>query len=187
MKKYKAYTDGSYQDSIKAGGYASIICDESNNVIKELYQGFKNTTNNRMEAWAVLATLQYFKEPVDITIISDSMYVVNTIKEGWARKWFDEKDYSKSNLDIWFKILDCLDYHNVTMEWTKGHANNKFNGKADELCVFAAKCLNLPEDEYFNYSKETGKPLVSESETRRSNGFDVRSENGKITYSLGQI
>ena len=50
MKKYKAYTDGSYQDSIKAGGYASIICDESNTVIKELYQGFKNTTNNRMEA-----------------------------------------------------------------------------------------------------------------------------------------
>lgn len=86
MKKYKAYTDGSYQDSIKAGGYASIIFDESDNKIIELYQGFKNTTNNRMEALAVLATLEYFKEPVEITIISDSMYVVNTIAQGWVKK-----------------------------------------------------------------------------------------------------
>lgn len=154
MKKYKAYTDGSYQDSINAGGYASIILNEQGNKIKELYQGFKNTTNNRMEALAVLATLEYFKEPVEITIVSDSMYVVNTIKEGWVRKWYDEKDYSKKNLDIWFKILDYLDFHKVTMEWTKGHANNVINNEVDELCVFAARCLNLPEDEFFNKNKK---------------------------------
>jgi ribonuclease HI len=82
MQKYKAYTDGSYQDSIKAGGYASIIFNEKGDKIKELYQGFKDTTNNRMEALAVLATLEYFKEPVEITIVSDSMYVVNTISQG---------------------------------------------------------------------------------------------------------
>lgn len=69
-----------------------------------------------MEALAVLATLEYFKDPVDITIVSDSMYVVNTIGQGWVKKWYDEKDYSKKNLDIWFKILDYLSYHNVTME-----------------------------------------------------------------------
>lgn len=69
-----------------------------------------------MEALAVLATLEYFKDPVDITIVSDSMYVVNTIGHGWVKKWYDEKDYSKKNLDIWFKILDYLSYHNVTME-----------------------------------------------------------------------
>lgn len=86
MKKYKAYTDGSYQESIKAGGYASIIFNEKGDKIKELYQGFKHTSNNRMEALGVLETLKYFKEPVDITIVSDSMYVVNTIKEGWVRK-----------------------------------------------------------------------------------------------------
>jgi ribonuclease HI len=82
MKKYKAYTDGSYQSSINAGGYASIIFDESNNCIAQLYQGFKNTTNNRMEIMAVLETLKYFKEPSEITIVSDSMYVVNTINQG---------------------------------------------------------------------------------------------------------
>lgn len=156
MKKYKAYTDGSYQDSINAGGYASIIFDEKGNKIEELYQGFKNTTNNRMEALAVLATLEYFKEPVEITIVSDSMYVVNTIREGWVRKWYNEKDYSKKNLDIWFKILDYLDFHKVTMEWTKGHADDTTNNEVDELCVFAARCLNLPEDEFSNKSKKGG-------------------------------
>lgn len=86
MKTYKAYTDGSFQSSLQrgkgAGGYASLIYDDKDNLIKELYQGYVDTTNNRMELRAVLATLQYFKEPVNITIISDSMYVVNTIKQG---------------------------------------------------------------------------------------------------------
>ena len=185
MKKYKAYTDGSYQDSIKAGGYASIIFDEEGNKVKELYQGYKNTTNNRMEALAVLATLEYFKEPTDITIVSDSMYVVNTIGQGWVKKWYDEKDYSKKNLDIWFKILDYLSYHNVIMEWTKGHANDIINNQVDELCVFAARCLNLPEDEFSNKSKKGGESLVSVPSSRGSTRSDVRSENGSITYSLG--
>ena len=71
------------------------------------------------------------------------------------------------------------------MEWTKGHSNNKFNNMADELAQFAANCLNLKEDEYFNKSKEGWKSLVSESKTQWSNGADVRSENGEILYSLG--
>ena len=185
MKKYKAYTDGSYQESIKAGGYASIIFDENGNQIKEIYQGWKNTTNNRMEALAVLETLKFFREPVEITIVSDSMYVVNTIKEGWVKKWYDEKDYSKKNLDIWFQILDYLDFHKVTMEWTKGHANDIINNQVDELCVFAARCLNLPEDEFSNKSKKGRESLVSLPETRRSDGFDIGSKDGQITYSLG--
>ena len=186
MKKYNCYTDGSYQDSIKAGGYASIIYDENGNLIKELYQGFKNTTNNRMEARAVLETLKFFKEPSDITIVSDSMYVVNTINQGWVRKWFENQDYSKSNLDIWFEILDYLDFHKVTVEWTKGHSNNVINQAADELCVFAARCLNLPEDEHIDYSKKVGQSLVPKSETRGSDRTNVGSKNGEITYSFGQ-
>lgn len=185
MKKYKCYTDGSYQSSIKCGGYASIICDENDNVLKELYQGMHNTTNNRMETRAVLATLKYFKDPTDITIISDSMYVVNTIKEGWAKKWFEEQDYSKSNLDLWFEILDYLDFHKVTVEWVKGHAYNKLNSRADELCVFAAQCLNLPEDEHIDYSKKIGESLVPKPKSRWSNRINAGSKDGKITYSLG--
>lgn len=185
MNKYFCYTDGSYKESKHTGGWASIICDENGNLIDCIYQGLLHTTNNRMEVLAVLETLQYFKEPSDITIISDSQYVVNTIKEGWLEKWFYAKDYTKQNLDIWYDILNLLDFHKVTMEWTKGHSNNKFNNMADELAQFAANCLNLKEDEYFNKSKEGWKSLVSESETQWSNGADVRSENGEILYSLG--
>lgn len=153
MKKYICYTDGSFKSSISCGGWASIIYDEFGNTIKKLYQGYKNTTNNRMELMAVLETLKWFKEPSDITIVSDSMYVINTINEGWAKKWFEEKDYSKSNLDLWFQVLDYLDFHKVTMLWTKGHASNIINNQVDELAQFAATCLNLPEDEYIDNSK----------------------------------
>lgn len=161
MNQYKAYTDGSYQSSIDAGGYASIIYDKSGKLVAELYQGFKHTTNNRMELMAVLETLKYFKQPVNITIVSDSMYVVNSIKERWVDKWFKEKDYSKKNLDLWFEILDYLNFHNVTMEWTKGHSTNTMNNKVDELCVFAAQCLNLPEDEFINKGEKGRESLVS--------------------------
>jgi len=185
MKKYKCYTDGSYQASIKRGGWASIILDESDNIIAELHNGNTHTSNNRMEIRAVLETLKYFKEPSDITIISDSMYVVNTIQEGWAKKWFEEEDYSKSNLDLWFEVLDYLDFHKVTIQWVKGHAHNELNERADELCVFAAQCLNLQRDEHIDYRKKVRESLVSESGTRGSNGFNVGSEDGEITYSLG--
>lgn len=82
---YTIYTDGSYQDSIKAGGYAAIIIHEGN-VVKKLYQGYKNTTNNRMELMAVLAALQYFDFPETIEIYSDSQYVVNNINNGSVKK-----------------------------------------------------------------------------------------------------
>lgn len=156
MKKYTCYTDGSYKSSIDCGAYGILIYDESGNLIKKLSQGYKGTTNNRMELMAVLETLKWFKEPSNITIISDSMYVVNTINEGWLKKWFDDKDYSKSNLDLWFQVLDYLDYHKVTMLWTKGHASDDINNQVDELAQFAATCLNLPKDEYINNSK-TGR------------------------------
>lgn len=184
MKRYICYTDGSFKSSVNIGGWASIITDENNQIIKELYSGVINTTNNRMEALAVLETLKWFKEPTELLIVSDSMYVVNTINKGWAQKWFDEKDYSKSNLDIWFQILDYLDFHKVEMEWTKGHANHEMNNKVDELAQFATTCLNLPEDEYFIKSKKSGESLVSRSGTQWSNGSDVGSKNGEITYSL---
>lgn len=82
---YKVYTDGSYQNSIKSGGYASVIT-EDDRIVKILYQGFTNTTNNRMELMGVLATLKYFKEPCEFEIISDSAYVVNNINSGSAKR-----------------------------------------------------------------------------------------------------
>lgn len=98
-----------------------------------------------MELRAVLETLRYFKEPCDLTIISDSQYVINGI-EGAAKRWLDSSDFSKKNLDLWFEVIELLEKHNVTMVWTKGHAGNKWNEEADRLCVFAAQCYNIPRD-----------------------------------------
>jgi len=142
---YTVYTDGSYQESIKAGGYSAIIIHEGN-IIKKLYQGYKNTTNNRMELMGVLAVLQYFKEPEELEIYSDSQYVVNSINNNHAKRWFEEKDYSKKNLDLWHEILDLLEFHSVTFHWVKGHDKSYFNEIADMYCVHAAQCLNLPTD-----------------------------------------
>lgn len=147
MKEYTAYCDGSYQSSINCGGWASIILEDGK-VIKKLYQGYKNTTNNRMEIRGVLETLKYFKDPVKIKIYSDSQYVVNSIVNKHVYKWFEDQDYSKKNLDLWFELLDLLEYHDVTFEWVKGHEDNEMNNMADMLAVHAAQCLNLPEDAF---------------------------------------
>jgi len=144
--EYVAYCDGSFQSSINCGGWSSIIL-ENGKVIKKLYQGYKNTTNNRMEIMGVLETLKYFKTPINIKIYSDSQYVVNSIVNKHVYKWFEEKDFSKKNLDLWFELIDLLEFHNVTFEWVKGHDNNEMNILADKLAVHAAQCLNLPKDE----------------------------------------
>ena len=144
--EYIAYCDGSYQASINAGGWSSIILKDDI-IIKKLYQGYKDTTNNRMEIMAVLETLKYFKTPTKITIYSDSQYVVNSIVEKHVYKWFESKDYSKKNLDLWFELIDLLSFHDVTFIWVKGHNDNKFNNIADMYAVHAAQCLNLPKDE----------------------------------------
>lgn len=144
--KYKAYTDGSYQDSVGAGGCASVILDESNKVIKLICNGYKNTTNNRMEIRGVIQVLKYFKEPVDIEIVSDSQYVINSITGSYAKKWLEEKDFSKKNLDLWFELIDLVEFHNVTFTWVKGHKGDKWNELADTLAVISARCLNISEE-----------------------------------------
>lgn len=115
-------------------------------MIKTLYQGFKNTTNNRQELFGVLEALRYFTEPSKIKIYSDSQYIVNSINNGSAQKWFKEQDYTKKNLDIWVEILDLLNYHDVEFIWVKGHAGNEMNELVNTLAQHAANCLNLKED-----------------------------------------
>lgn len=147
MNNYIVYCDGSYQASIEAGGWSVVILKD-NKIIKTLYCGLKHTTNNRMELMGVLEALKYFKTPTKIKIFSDSQYVVNSIINRQVYKWFEEKDFSKKNLDLWFEIIDLLEFHSVEFEWVKGHENNKFNNLADMLAVHAAQCLNLKEDGY---------------------------------------
>lgn len=93
------YTDGSYKPALKQGGYAAVITEDG--IIKKiLYQGFRNTTNNRMELRAVLEALKYFKEPTTMTIYSDSSYVVSSLNNQHVKRWIIENDDSKKNMDL---------------------------------------------------------------------------------------
>lgn len=143
---YTIYTDGAYSSTDNAGGYSTIIIHEGN-IIKKLYCGYKNTTNNRCELMGVLAALKYFDTPETLEIYSDSQYVVNSINQKWVFKWIEEGDLSKKNLDLWFEIADLLKFHNVSMKWVKGHKDNYYNELADLYAVHARQCLNLPIDQ----------------------------------------
>lgn len=145
QSKWIIYTDGSEQPSIGAGGYAAVICYEGK-CIKTLYQGFRNTSNNRMELKAVIEALKWFKDPTELMIVSDSQYVVNSINGKYCYKWIKENDLSKKNLDLWFELINLLNYHTVTFKWVKGHSNHSMNEYADRLARHAAQCMNLLED-----------------------------------------
>ena len=191
MNKYIIYSDGSLKGNWKTkdekplkGGYAAIICDENENIIKQIYGGYLNTTAPRMELYGVINGLATITEPSEITVISDSQYIVNTVNDNWLYQIINNPD-SFSNIDLWTKLEELLNYHKVTFVWTKGHANNEMNNLADNLAQFAARALNLPEDEYINKSKEIREPLVSGSLSRRSNRSDSGQENREVLYSLG--
>jgi ribonuclease HI len=104
-----------------------------------------------MELRGVLEALEYFKVPTKMKIYSDSQYVISSIVNGHVKKWFEQQDFSKKNLDLWYDILDLLEFHDVEFQWVKGHSDNEYNELCDKLAVHAAQCLNLPEDnEYRN-------------------------------------
>lgn len=143
--QWVVYTDGSAQPSKNTGGFSAIFC-KNGKCVDKIYQGYKNTTNNRQELRAVVEALKWFKDPTEVTIVSDSQYVVNSVNGKYCFKWIKENDLSKKNLDLWFELVNLLEYHTVTFKWVKGHNNHSMNEYADKLAQHAAECLNLPED-----------------------------------------
>ena len=146
MKKVKIYTDGACSGNPGPGGYGTII--KYNGHEKELSGGYKNTTNNRMELLAVISGLEALKEPCIVDIYSDSKYVVDAIKQGWAKRWqknhwMRNKKEAALNPDLWQRLLDLLDQHKVIMHWVKGHAGHEENERCDKLAVAASKQNNL--------------------------------------------
>ncbi|MFH0925881.1 MAG: ribonuclease HI [bacterium] len=150
MKEVKLYTDGACQGNPGPGGYGIILI--YNNHRKEFSGGFRNTTNNRMELIAIINGLEQLKEKCKVTIFTDSQYVVNSINKGWARKWqknnwYRNKEEKAANTDLWQKLLNLCDNHQVAFIWIKGHNNHPENEYCDQLAVAAAKKPNLPLDE----------------------------------------
>ena len=141
------YTDGSSKGNPGPGGYGTILI--SGNHKKELSQGYRKTTNNRMELMAVIAGLESLKKKnLNITIYSDSQYIVKALNEGWLNKWI-ATNFAKGikNKDLWVRFYDLYRQHKIKFVWVKGHADNTNNNRCDELATTAADGNDLLVDE----------------------------------------
>ena len=138
MKHVDIYTDGACSGNPGPGGYGAILV--YNGKEKELSGGEAQTTNNRMELTAVIAALEALKEPCEITLTTDSKYVSDGILQGWAKGW-RARGWKKAdgkpalNPDLWSRLLDLLNIHNVEFVWVKGHAGHPYNERCDALAV----------------------------------------------------
>ena len=143
----KIYTDGSSRGNPGRGGYGAILL--WGKIKKELAQGYKLTTNNRMELMAVIAALEALKKTnLNLVVYSDSNYVVKAVMEGWLTKWI--KTNFKGNIknrDLWERYDDLSKKHHINFKWVKGHAENIFNNRCDILATEAADGNNLLIDE----------------------------------------
>ncbi|MBK5270426.1 MAG: ribonuclease HI [Bacteroidia bacterium] len=132
------YTDGSSRGNPGPGGYGAILMSGSHR--KELSQGYKLTTNNRMELMAVIAGLKALKKnELNVTIYSDSQYIVNAVEKGWLKNWIKTNfKGGKKNKDLWMEYDSLAKDHNIKFVWVKGHADNPLNNRCDELATEAA-------------------------------------------------
>lgn len=146
MSSVTIYTDGSSRGNPGPGGYGVVLMSGTHR--KELSQGYKKTTNNRMELMAVIAGLEALKkDQLNVTIYSDSQYVVKAIEEGWLKKWIATNfKGGKKNKDLWMEYYRLSQNHKIKFIWVKGHADNVYNIYCDELATAAADGHDLIAD-----------------------------------------
>lgn len=143
------YTDGACRGNPGPGGYGTILMYKGHK--KELSQGYRRSTNNRMELMAVIAGLQALnRKGLNILVYSDSQYVVKAVEEGWLRNWIRTNfKGGKKNRDLWTQFHTLAQKHSLAFKWVKGHADNPFNNRCDELATMAADGHDLLEDTGF--------------------------------------
>jgi len=140
------YTDGAARGNPGPGGYGAIL--KWGNTVKEISQGYRRTTNNRMELLAVIMALrQLKKEGVDIIIYTDSSYVVDSVEKRWVFGWVKTNFKDKKNADLWKQFLVEYKKHKIKFQWVRGHATNPGNIRCDELATAAADSGNWLIDE----------------------------------------
>lgn len=148
------YTDGASRGNPGPGGYGTVLlCGQYR---KEISQGFRRTTNNRMELLAVITGLEALKKPgMNVTIYSDSKYVVDSVEKKWIIGWLKKGFKDKKNKDLWLRFLEVYKQHTVKFIWIKGHNETPENERCDRLAVAAAlDTPNLLEDTgYINEEK----------------------------------
>lgn len=152
--KVEIFTDGSAKGNPGRGGYGTIL--RSAKKVKELFAGYRLTTNNRMELLSVIVGLEALRFPdMDVTVYSDSKYVVDAVNQKWVFGWKKNNFRGKKNADLWKRFLEIYPKHEVKFVWIKGHAGHPMNERCDELAVAASDLPNLLVDEgYENSIKE---------------------------------
>ena len=144
MKHVDIYTDGACSGNPGAGGYGAILVYQGKEL--ELSKGYAQTTNNRMELSAAIVALEALKESCEVTLTSDSKYLVDGMNLGWAASW-KKKNWIKSdkkpalNSDLWDRLLELNEIHKITFVWIKGHAGHPYNERCDRLAVKAIETV----------------------------------------------
>lgn len=141
MKKVEIYTDGACSGNPGPGGYGTIL--KYGKHTKELSAGYKHTTNNRMELMAIIKGLEALKESCEVTVYSDSRYIVDAINKGWLQSWIKRnwvrgKNEPVKNVDLWKQLANLIKKHKVEFVWVKGHNGLTENERCDQLAVQAA-------------------------------------------------
>lgn len=143
--KITIYTDGASRGNPGPGGYGTVLL--AGPYRKELSEGFRKTTNNRMELLAVIKGLESLKkEGSEVLVISDSKYVVDAVTKGWIWGWMKKGFKGKKNEDLWRRFVEVYKKHKVEFRWVKGHAGNIENERCDQLAVAAAEMAGLAAD-----------------------------------------
>ena len=138
LPQVEIFTDGACSGNPGPGGWAAVLVFGMHE--KELSGGEKKTTNNRMELTGVISALTALKEPCTVELYSDSKYVIDALSKGWAESW-RQKGWKKAdkkpalNPDLWEKLLELAEKHEMRYHWVKGHADNEFNNRCDKLAV----------------------------------------------------
>jgi len=150
----RIYTDGAAQGNPGPGGYGVVMKFQS--AVKEISQGFRLTTNNRMELLAVITGLEAIKkEGHPVTIYSDSKYVVDSVEKGWIWGWQKKNFAKKANPDLWQRYIPLHQKYKPKFIWIKGHAGHPENERCDQLAVQAASSGSLPADHWYENHRDS--------------------------------
>lgn len=177
------YTDGGCKPNPGPGGYGAVLLHPKKRA--EVSGGFRRTTNNRMEIFAAIAGLEMLKLRCKVTLYSDSQYVVDAIMKGWARSWkrknwWRTKTERAANADLWERLLDLCERHEVEFRWVRGHAGNRENERCDQLAMEALRKADLRADEgYENKPVGDVRPEIQDGEPCHKCATPVVKRAGK--------
>lgn len=148
------YTDGAASGNPGPGGFGVVMISGKHR--REISEGYRLTTNNRMELLAVIEGLEALKkQKYNVVVYTDSRYVADAVEKGWVFQWESKKFKKKKNPDLWLRFLKVFRKHNVRFIWIKGHAGNRENNHCDKLAVDAYSKADLKEDPGYNSDAES--------------------------------